>query len=659
MRIDSIYAENFMLYRKFKKSFRDKDIIGIVAEHASNSERSNKGAKSTVLEMVRWCLSGESRAHRDIQLIHHGTEVMKVRVVLIDDDGTKYKITRGRDIKNNGILEVSGVERKRDAQAYIDELIGYNKKELPLTCFLEQMEIEGFMALGPAAMKQHMMAWLKNTHWNTLENNAKDDLVEKQHKLIKRKTQIELLIKQVQDYNLKEMKSELIDLKKEFRKRTKKASKLEKKLAKIKAKSKTFDVDVDRLESRIDELQYDIEKLDDDLDTRRVNQNRKQYKKYKSVDVEQVSDRRAAVHATHGDLEELVYSMENDFTGKCPILGKSCDRIKFNKQTVKETKGTISALQKKMDKLADQLTGQMRWEEADKAHKEEKKVKAKLDPMQDKLVDLEREMESLICGAEEFVGTADLKSRLKEAKNHQNSASQDVGSLKADIRRVKEIRHQIKDLGGKIACLTKDIGDLRYVTNMFGKNGIPSLEIENAFDEVEEEMNFILNKWNNGLQIEFNPTRETQSWEDYCISCGWQFPKGTRTKNCEECDTPRCRKRKDELHLTVIEGDNSMDFRMESGGGKTMVALAVRIGMTRLKQRETGSRFKVLFLDEPDASLDKVNKAAFVKIITKTLLKDFGFKQIFWVSHDREIQESIPHVLCVKRFKTYSKAAWL
>ena len=660
MKIHSVYAENFMLFRKFKKVFYDKEIIGIVAEHKSNSLRSNKGGKSTVPEMILWCLTGESRAKRDIELIHHGAEVMKVRTTLVDDDGTKIRITRGRDIKGHGILEVSGIDRKVDAQAYIDDLIGYNKKELPLTCFLKQMEIEGFMALGPAAMKQHMMNWLKNTHWNTLENNAKEDLSVKQKKLEKIETQLELLRSQLKDSNKTQMRADLDQLECEFKDETKKVSKLEKRLATIKLKRKTFDADVETVETKIDELKVDIEDLeegqDDDV---KITKKLKKYAKHKDIDTEKVSDQRAAAKAKHSKLEELVESMESDFTGACPILGESCDRIKYDKKSVKKTKGIISVLQEKLDIFADQLTGQGEWADAEASRKATKKVKAKLDPLRRRLTDLKQELKDLIKGAEDYPCTSDLRSKLKKAQEQQSTTSQAVGRANADIDRSKKTRLQIKDLGSKINKLTRGIGDLRYITNMFGKNGIPSLEIENAFDEVEDEMNLILDRWENGLQLEFKPTRETGAWEDYCISCGWQFPKGTRTKTCEECNADRQRKRKDELHLTVIEGDNETDFRMESGGGKTMVALSVRIGMTRLKQRETGSRFRVLFLDEPDASLDPVNKAAFVKLITETLIKDFGFQQVFWISHDRNIQESIPHVLKMTRYKTHSKATWL
>ena len=67
----------------------------------------------------------------------------------------------------------------------------------------------------------------------------------------------------------------------------------------------------------------------------------------------------------------------------------------------------------------------------------------------------------------------------------------------------------------------------------------------------------------------------------------------------------------------------------------------------------------VLFMDEPDASLDEYNSESFMNLITRILTKHFGFKQIFWISHSDTIKGSVPHALLVTRYKNYSKVSWL
>jgi len=253
----------------------------------------------------------------------------------------------------------------------------------------------------------------------------------------------------------------------------------------------------------------------------------------------------------------------------------------------------------------------------------------------------------------------DIKNRIEGLQDEMREFSEWVGQLKAKLTVAVKSKLRIEKLEREVIHIQKEISRLRYLGFMFGKNGIPSQEIENAFDEIEDEINFVLERLGTRLQIEFKADRELQPWEDFCVQCGWQYPKGTRTRECDECGANRLKKRKDELQLRVLEDGEDQGFHMESGGGKTLVSLSVRLALIRLKQRQTNSKFPILFLDEPDAALDRKNKKAFIDLITKTLLKDFGFEQIFWISHDPEIQESIPHVLHVQRKGKESKTKWV
>ena len=194
---------------------------------------------------------------------------------------------------------------------------------------------------------------------------------------------------------------------------------------------------------------------------------------------------------------------------------------------------------------------------------------------------------------------------------------------------------------------------------MFSKKGIASHEIENAFGTIEEETNFILEKLKTNLSVEFKPDREITKLEDYCSKCGWQYPKSRRVKKCEECDAKRVKQRKDEMQLRVLENGEDMGFHLESGGGKFLVSIAVRIALALLKRREKGSRFNVIWLDEVDSSFDAVNRKHLIDLITKVLIKELGFEQVFIVSHSETIKESVPDVLKVLRYENYAKVGWL
>jgi len=187
MKIHSLRLENFMIFRKFFRVFGDKDIIGIVARYADNKELSNRAGKSIIVEAMKYILTGKSRADVEMDLIYYGADSMMGTLVL-DDNGKKITIQRGKKKDGKKILTIDGIldSKKRDVQKQIDDLIGYDKDELDLTCFFKQMDINQFMELGSAKMKSHMMKWIKNLHWNKLEEAVNEDVV-------KSKNSIELL----------------------------------------------------------------------------------------------------------------------------------------------------------------------------------------------------------------------------------------------------------------------------------------------------------------------------------------------------------------------------------------------------------------------------------------------------------------------------------
>ena len=675
MKIHSVYAEGFMLFKRFKKVYGDKEVIGIMAEYAGNKKKSNKGGKSTVVEMILWCLSGISRAEKETELIHKGMDHVLVRVVL-SDNGRKFTVTRGRDTNNKGILELKGIEKKREAQEEINKLIGMKPEEMLLTLFFKQSDINQFMELKPAEKKKFLMAWLKNNHWSVLERMALDDLALKTKKLATLKAQRDALKEQSEDPS--ELKAEIKSLKSKLGEKKIREEGLRKKFDKINkqsAQQAKYAEEVQEIETELDELN---EEMDDTKSAKellsaaqvRVKNLKEVMPKIDGINEAKVRAEKAKLDQQIDHINGLIYSAEKDFTGQCPILKEPCDRIQYSNSALKNMKDSTCALSKKVKALDSsiskleahrnvtaQLTKQrglvaqykVAVEAEDAAKAKCKRLEARLSELKDKALDWSQNEKDL----------DGLEERLESVRQDIEELTEELGQLNQRLKAVEELKGKLFDLDGKIHTLEKySIPRLRYVAFMFGKNGIPSQEIENAFDEIEDEINFVLRKLGTALEVEFRPDREVGTWEDFCLECGWQYPKGTRTKDCGECGAARVHKRKDELQLRVLENGEDEGFHMESGGGKTLISIAVRIAMTRLLQRQTGSNFNVVFLDEPDSAFDPVNRANFVKLITTTLIKHFGFEQVFWITHAEEFQEQVPDVLRVKRFERHSEATW-
>ncbi len=188
---------------------------------------------------------------------------------------------------------------------------------------------------------------------------------------------------------------------------------------------------------------------------------------------------------------------------------------------------------------------------------------------------------------------------------------------------------------------------------MFSKSGIPSHEVENAFQVIEDDCNMLLNELDHGINIVFSPDKELAKWEPIC-HCGFKFYKNYKKSCCEDCNSPREKQRKEEMSLNIIENGEEVSFDLDSGGGQLLAAFVVRIALTMYKRRQNKCKLDVLFLDEVDSALDVHNATAITNAITRVLTKRLGFAQVFMISHKPEIKHSVPHILKVTRHGTYS-----
>ena len=683
MKIAYLKMTNFMLYKKFKKNFGDKDVVGIICEYKTNKNKSNRGGKTTIMEAIKYALHGNTRAKQEVKLIHKGEQFMEVEVGLIDDDGKTYKIRRGRDHKNKGLLECDWVDKKAEAQKAIDELIGCNGKEFELINYFKQSDINKFMLLPANEKKDHLMKWLDNTHWNKLHKAVDIDLKEKVKELAKKKTKKETIEEGLE--NQDELEKKIRKTKKKIKKEQEALEPLKKKKARLEKKNKSED-EIDDMESRREELQEQMDELEDKIEETKkgkgifkalkktIKDGKKELKKspYSKEEFRQTMTASGEASHERDELKKKIKMVQKEFCGVCPVLNEGCDRIEAKPGDIKKWKRKVKELDKvcqASDDRLEELEDSRQLEDAVKQAQNEAKLLEKTldacvgDPK--KLEGLQAEYGSLKASLKE-AKSASLSSKIdkvnqaiKKVESGLDGLNQKLGQYKSRIRQIGKSEGRISKINKSIKRLEREIEDLKYLALMFGKNGIPSQEIENAFDEIESDINFILGKMGTTFEVSFNADKETTSWESECVSCGWSYPKSTRKKECAECGEPRRKKRKDELHLTVLEHGFESDFEMDSGGGHTFISLAVRIALTLLKKRQTGSQLDVLFFDEIDSALDDDARENIMKLVTWILVKMLGFKQIFWVSHNKTIKESVPHTLKVNRYEKEAKAKWI
>lgn len=678
MKIHSVKFENFMLFKNMFRVFGDKEVIGIIAEYADNANRSNRGGKTTVLEGIRYAFNGSSRAPRNVDLIHHGEKEMFVEVVLIDGT-TKHIIRRGVDAKGNSWIDADKITKADEAQKYINELLGFNSTDFDLTCFFKQQDINQFMEMKPREKQKHLMQWLNNQHWLVLERKVLDDLSELNKKMTARKSKRDVLASQIVDPDkieaeLENQKSWLAD---NIEKRVILQKQLAKMLESVLSAKQRYD-----LKTRLETVNANAQRMEKQyLERVAAAEEMKAVQKQLAalpestlaVDAEAVANQALAkAVADQQTLMDQVKEAKEQLTGVCPILKKACDRIQFNPAHVTAWQDQLTKIKAKVVKQRGVLVEIAAAKRAE-SHRQglqsmvavlversagQGASRAEFDRLKAEKNELEKQLVSGV--SEDAAGKVRLaREDLSQADENIAKFNMKIGTLQEQLKRSALTKKHLDKVEERILKTQARIDVRKYVAFMFGRNGIPAQEIENGFEEIEDETNFVLQKFGTNMSIMFDPDRELQAWEPACLACETAFPKGAKSKNCLTCGVERQKKRKDELTVKVLENGEEHDFELDSGGGKTIISFSNRLALTRLKQRKSGSNFNVLFLDEPDSALDRPNKKAFMDLITTTLIKKFGFEQVLWISHNKTICESIPHILKVVRHETHSTAGWL
>lgn len=653
--------------------FKDKgDVIGILARYEGADNRSNRGGKSTLIESIFYNLTGDSRTKKEVDLIHYGEESMHVVTIWEDDDGNKFKIKRGRDIKNNGLLEANFTDKKSEAQNEINALFGTNAKDLKLTNYFQQADIHGFMESTHGAKGEFLMRFFDNQHWKTKEKLAIAD-----RDVIKEKLRDNDAEKKVLEASLEvdeTLKSQVVDLKKEVKEKEANLKKGQTLLAEVNVSIKEFDknkdvareanrklkLDNQNVSERLEELKDFSDAIDD------ANEKLEALVYTPLIDevVNKLESRQTElsdIKATITSKKSILDGLKKSGNGLCPIIQESCDRIKLSKKDAeaKETElETLIARKHKLEKSISVIQDSLRAKkEFDRLHKiiadSESGIKSLGDVSEEIIkknkILIEKNNAIITQTNQELEDKrADLEERISKVNIGIRERNKKIGELEHRIESAAEALVKINEVAERNETLRSELEDLHYIVMMFSKRGIPADEIENGFQEIEDDINYILKEMECGLSAMFLPDRELDKWEPVC-SCGFVFPKGYKKNECEECEATRARQRTDEITIKIIENGREANFSNDSGGGKTIISYAIRIALALFKRRQLKTKLDVLFLDEVDSALDAYFVDQIISSITRILTKKLGFKQIFLISHRDKIKEMVPSIIQVTR----------
>ncbi len=697
MKLKELQLRNWMLFREADLSFAHTgNVIGIVGHYVDEDARSNRSGKSTVTEAIKYLLYGKGRGQGS-KLINRSSqqdgEDMAVRGILQLRDGREVEVTRGRTHDNKGFLEISEMEGAKisEGDEYLTELIGFDDQEYESTCFFSQGDIHRFMLARPGEKRDLIQRWLRQDRWThrlafadgrskalRSESEAlrmalssipevgkstaqlKKDVAgaERRHGKAKERLDVALSAWETARDSLSELEKardthDQVDaLERRLRVATEKLA-IARKKSKVRQKAKA------RWDRVGDRLAVMVEELAEGSEERRT---------------------KISLEFREQQLIERRLGKVHEVSGVCPVLGEQCSRV--GPEAVEPLEKELNRIKHYLVQLGEELA-EFRNERvtatavtAKELRKHTKEIErneyAPPSMFKEIIEELTTEIEEAYAGtgghqreelpdliqrAEKEISAQ--RDRIGRARELESDALQLATQAQSELKQAMQATTRRKELTDKLADVERDRTAWDYVKYMFSSRGIAGAIMEASFGKLEENINFILDRMNTDLSVRFQPYRETRQWEKTCLACGAEFEK-TRQNKCESCGETRQRKRVDQLILNVIdeyEGQIS-EFGLDSGAGKTLLSFAVRLALMFLKIRESAGDIPIVVMDEVLADLDEINRAAVLDLVQNVLVQRYGVQQVFVISHNADVQNSIEDVLVVTRHHAHSTVGW-
>lgn len=627
----------------------EEGVYGIVGTYGENARRSNRAGKSAFLKAVLTALFGDDReelgrgkpSDRDV---HWGKEACRVAAGLHIDDARwpEVEVERHRAKGGKATARVDGAKTSvMQANATVQTILNFSRDDFTKIAFARAGDLNGIVGSGNSQMKSDLLRWLGLAYWERIHASVSSEMFQLQRELGLaaqdvehfRNTKIDLQERLVAltspaeiEQHLKERREEVEQLEQEVAERTAAAE-----VGRLSARQREL---VDKLRVEIAavpyagvlyapaKLRFVLEK---DIADRRGQRD--------GLNVE-IATARAKLEQRRG--------MEEDFRqdGLCPLehslqcplndrLGEILDmkdaRRRENSQLIERARGEVQRLDGEIEALVDL----------------QKKVGVKVErvrQMQKEIAELDEKIHDRDGSVPDDVSK--LKDRLRFVRESVQAGEQKLAEVRQLEASVIFTAESLEKAQQKMAAGEERERRLRFVRRATGRDGIPTMQLENALREVEDGANEALALIEAPHRVAFSFQRELKVLEDSCGECGQVFGKSDRS--CGSCGEERRPKKSEDISLEITDSNGRVqDFDQDSDGGKALAALALRVS---LAQR---FGFNVLFLDEVCSHLDDENLDMLVKLLKR--LSKMGFDQVFIISHRQRVRDLLDRLIVVER----------
>lgn len=623
-----------MSYEDYTFVFPKKGLISICGDIGSG--------KSAMLESINYILYGISKvsAKKLVKINNNETEAMYCQLTIQFKD-SEYIIKRGIRKSDKGYLDVKlndePVASGRNAQKYIDDLLGMNSSIFSLTSFFGAGDSDTLINALPSTRLEAAQEIVNVSPFLKFYNDVKSRRKKQENEMSTLKQIIKVKRENVPNDreintgisndqkeldNVIENNNSAVDKKKKILIEIEKVASLITEKEKLNIEIKTLrderntaviainnhDKNLNKRKSRLtilikerEDIQSEINNCEDmnklqkqekdilnKLST--LNANLNIYQSGLSVDVN---------HDCPLCDNKIDDSVKNKWSMQSDLIQKKINLFSIDLKNIRKTINKLHTFQTDLGNLNSEI--QEYNTEIENLNKEIRKNR-KIKTTNDTLINNRKErIITIDCDLKE---SANAKERLKEVESTIESYQLRRGELESNIKHYKlQLEEREKALlkierdEQSIKKMFDKFEALNLLCDGFSRYGIPFDLLEGLKRRISKEASKLYNYFSDGM---------------------------IKVIDLESRGKPG-------ISYVLIDGVGERDYGVLSTGQKTLVGFCIRLSVAFILRGALNINSNLLILDEIAGNLDPKKRVALVKIITGFLKNYFG--QIFVTSH--------------------------
>jgi len=627
----------------------EEGVYGIVGTYGDNARRSNRAGKSALLKAIITALFGDDReelgrgksAERDV---HHGKDRYRIMLQLLFDNVAvpEVDVERWRTSTGKATAAIDGAKHSvSSASAVLRELLRFDRDDFTKIAFVRAGDLNGIVGSGNSQMKADLLRWLGLEYWERIHTSVNRELLQLEYDLAQRADAAEHYREEREQLEAEMQKcatEEVMAL--VLQKAREKADFLAGQIAEQRAARETSRLKVQR-EDLAKRLRQEISPMEFERESYSPARLHLHLEEQISKMRERRDELQAELTAVKAKVEHK-RDLEDRFRAEgccpmvqhfeCPAQGPLSKLLEARAADRTKQAELNSVVREKIICLEEDMRDlQSSSKEAGAREERAKSLRTQIEDIDAKLQGREEETGKVLD---------ELSEELQIARDAAQLQEQRIADRKALGERIAISRNHEQQSQNWITQNEHRGRQFRFIRRACGRDGIPTMQLENALAEVEAGANTVLGMIEAPHRVAFSFQRELKVLEDSCRECGATFDKSS--KRCDYCGEERHNKRSEDISLEITDSNGrTQDFSQDSSGGRALAALALRVA---LAQR---FGFNVLFLDEVCGSLDDENLDMLIRLLKR--LSGMGFDQVFVISHRQRVRELLDRLIVVER----------